>query len=61
MSRHKRLKKTGLPPGDLGPADFLAAALAGALFLGVGQAVGMVPEEVHDALGAQRLLACRSL
>jgi O-antigen/teichoic acid export membrane protein len=34
----------------------LAAALAGALFLGVGQLIGMVPEEVHDAFGSRALL-----
>jgi O-antigen/teichoic acid export membrane protein len=31
--------------------DLLAAALAGALFLGVGQSIGMVPREVREALG----------
>jgi hypothetical protein len=31
--------------------DFLAAALAGVLFLGVGQLIGMVPDELLDALG----------
>jgi O-antigen/teichoic acid export membrane protein len=44
---------TGLP-------DLLAAALAGALFLGVGQLIGMVPQEVHDAFGLRRLLGRRS-
>lgn len=39
-----------------GVPDLLAAALAGALFLGVGQLIGMVPEEVHDALGSRGLL-----
>ncbi len=34
----------------------VAAALAGALFLGVGQLIGMVPPEVHDALGSRGLL-----
>ncbi|HEY2536026.1 MAG TPA: oligosaccharide flippase family protein [Solirubrobacteraceae bacterium] len=33
--------------------DFLAAALAGALFLGVGQLIGMVPDELHDALSSR--------
>jgi O-antigen/teichoic acid export membrane protein len=33
--------------------DLLAAALAGVLFLGVGQLIGMVPEEVHDALSSR--------
>ena len=36
--------------------DLLAAGLAGVLFLGVGQLVGMVPEEVHDALSWPDLL-----
>ncbi|HEY2283937.1 MAG TPA: polysaccharide biosynthesis C-terminal domain-containing protein [Solirubrobacteraceae bacterium] len=36
--------------------DLLAAGLAGALFLGVGQLIGMVPKEVHDALGSTGLL-----
>jgi DDE family transposase len=31
--------------------DLLAAALAGVLFLGVGQLIGMVPAELRDALG----------
>jgi O-antigen/teichoic acid export membrane protein len=35
-----------------GLPDLLAAALAGALFLGVGQLIGMVPDELHDALGS---------
>jgi O-antigen/teichoic acid export membrane protein len=29
--------------------DFVAAALSGAIFLGVGHAIGMVPQEVRDA------------
>jgi O-antigen/teichoic acid export membrane protein len=33
--------------------DLLAAALAGALFLVVGQLVGMVPAEVHDAFSSR--------
>ncbi|HEX3391937.1 MAG TPA: polysaccharide biosynthesis C-terminal domain-containing protein [Solirubrobacteraceae bacterium] len=45
---------TGLP-------DLLAAALSGALFLGVGQAIGMLPSELRDALGPRGLLARRSL
>jgi O-antigen/teichoic acid export membrane protein len=36
--------------------DLIAAALAGAIFLGVGQLIGMVPAEVHDALGSTGLL-----
>jgi O-antigen/teichoic acid export membrane protein len=39
--------------------DFLAAALGGLLFLGVGQLIGMVPAEVHDALGRNGLLRRR--
>jgi O-antigen/teichoic acid export membrane protein len=35
--------------------DIAAAALAGAVFLGAGQLIGMVPEEVHDALGSRGL------
>jgi hypothetical protein len=31
--------------------DLVAAGLAGALFLGVGQLIGMVPAELRDALG----------
>jgi O-antigen/teichoic acid export membrane protein len=37
-----------------GLPDFAAAALAGVLFLGVGQLVGMLPDELRDALGWQR-------
>ncbi len=40
--------------------DLVAAALAGALFLGVGQLIGMVPREVHEAFGLRRLFAWRS-
>lgn len=43
-----------------GLPDLVAAALAGALFLGVGQLIGMVPEEVHEAFPWRRLLAGRS-
>jgi O-antigen/teichoic acid export membrane protein len=39
-----------------GVPDLLAAALAGVLFLGVGQLIGMIPEELHDALGSRGLL-----
>jgi O-antigen/teichoic acid export membrane protein len=42
-----------------GLPDFLSAALAGVLFLGVGQLIGMVPREVRDALGPRGLLARR--
>ena len=34
--------------------DLLAAGLAGALFLGVGQRIGMIPEEVHAAFASRR-------
>lgn len=37
--------------------DLVCAALAGALFLGTGQLIGMVPPEVHDALGSRWLSA----
>lgn len=37
-----------------------AAALAGVLFLAVGQLVGLVPQELHDALWANGLLRRRS-
>jgi O-antigen/teichoic acid export membrane protein len=43
-----------------GLPDLASAALAGALFLGVGQLIGMVPRELHEALGLRRLLAWRS-
>lgn len=36
--------------------DLLAAALAGGLFLAIGQLIGMVPPAVHDALGSRGLL-----
>ncbi len=39
-----------------GIPDLLAAALAGGLFLGAGQLIGMVPPEVHEALGSRGLL-----
>jgi O-antigen/teichoic acid export membrane protein len=42
-----------------GLPDLLAAALAGVLFLGVGQLIGMVPEEVRDALGPRGALGRR--
>jgi O-antigen/teichoic acid export membrane protein len=37
--------------------DLVAAALAGALFLGVGWTIGMVPQEVRDAIGPSGPLA----
>ena len=37
--------------------DFAAAALAGVVFLGVGQLVGMLPRELHEALRARAPLA----
>ena len=39
--------------------DFAAAALAGALFLGVGYLIGMVPSEVREAFPLRRLLGRR--
>jgi O-antigen/teichoic acid export membrane protein len=38
-----------------GLGDIVAAVLGGAVFLGVGLAVGMVPEELHDLVGIDRL------
>jgi O-antigen/teichoic acid export membrane protein len=43
-----------------GLPDLAVAALAGAVFLGVGQLIGMVPQEVHEAFALRRLLAWRS-
>jgi O-antigen/teichoic acid export membrane protein len=37
--------------------DYLAAALAAALFIGVGHLIGMVPAEVHEAFPLGRMLA----
>lgn len=37
-----------------GLPDLAAAALAGLLFLGVGQLIGMIPSEVRDALGRRK-------
>jgi O-antigen/teichoic acid export membrane protein len=42
-----------------GLPDLVSAALAGALFLGAGQLIGMVPAQLHDALGSRRLLRWR--
>jgi O-antigen/teichoic acid export membrane protein len=42
-----------------GLPDLVAAGLAGLLFLGVGQLIGIVPEELRDALGPRRLLGRR--
>lgn len=39
-----------------GLPDLVAAALGGGVFLLVGHLVGMVPEELHDALGPKGLL-----
>ena len=39
-----------------GIPDLVAAALAGAVFLGVGWLIGMVPEELSRELGRQGLL-----
>lgn len=41
-------------------AGLLAAALAAAAFLVVGQLIGMVPKELHQALGWQRLMWWRA-
>jgi O-antigen/teichoic acid export membrane protein len=38
---------------------FAAAALAGVLFLGVGQLIGMLPQALRDALGPRGLLERR--
>lgn len=43
---------TGIP-------DVVAATLAGALFLGIGWLIGMVPEELRHALGPRGLLGQR--
>jgi O-antigen/teichoic acid export membrane protein len=40
--------------------DLLAAALAGVVFLGVGQLIGMIPGEVRAAFALRRLLPWRS-
>jgi O-antigen/teichoic acid export membrane protein len=40
-----------------GLPDLAAAVLAGVLFLGFGQLIGMIPSEVHEALALRRLLA----
>ena len=42
-----------------GLPDLAAAALAGVLFLGVGWLIGMLPDELRDALGPRGLLARR--
>jgi O-antigen/teichoic acid export membrane protein len=42
-----------------GLPDLAAAALAGVLFLGVGQLIGMVPKEVHEAFALRGLFASR--
>jgi len=43
-----------------GLPDLVAAALAGAAFLGVGQLIGMIPKEVHEAFALGRLIWWRS-
>jgi O-antigen/teichoic acid export membrane protein len=40
--------------------DLVAAALCGVVFLGVGQLIGMIPPEVHQALGLRKLLMWRT-
>lgn len=60
--------RAGLPGPRRGPAsasvnvllppigDIPAAVVAAVVFLGVGLAVGMVPEELRDVLGREGLL-----
>jgi O-antigen/teichoic acid export membrane protein len=43
-----------------GLPDLVAAVLAGAIFLGVGQLIGMVPKEVHEAFALRRLISWRT-
>ena len=43
-----------------GLPDLVAAALAGLVFIAVGQLIGMVPSEVRDALGPRGWLARRN-
>lgn len=43
-----------------GLPDLVAAALAGLLFLGVGHSIGMMPNELRDALGARAWRARRA-
>ncbi len=47
----RRERRAGSSPA----ARSLAAALAGALFLGVGQLIGMVPDELHSAFSGRWL------
>lgn len=42
-----------------GLPDLAAAALTGALFLGFGQLIGMIPSEVYEAFALRRLLTRR--
>jgi O-antigen/teichoic acid export membrane protein len=42
-----------------GLPDLIAAALAGVLFVGVGQLIGMFPTEVHEAFELRRLISRR--
>jgi O-antigen/teichoic acid export membrane protein len=44
-----------------GLPDLVAAALMGGVFLGVGRLIGMLPDELLDALGPRGLLARRGL
>lgn len=39
-----------------GLPELVSAAIAGLVFLGVGQLIGVIPEEVHEAFGWRRLL-----
>jgi O-antigen/teichoic acid export membrane protein len=43
-----------------GLPDLVAAVLAGGVFLGVGQVIGMIPKEVHEAFELRRLIWWRS-
>lgn len=43
-----------------GLPDIVAAVLAGATFLGVGQLIGMIPRDIREALTPRRLLSWRS-
>jgi O-antigen/teichoic acid export membrane protein len=43
-----------------GLPDLVAAGLAGGIFLGVGQVIGMIPKEVHEAFELRRLISWRS-
>lgn len=40
--------------------ELATAALAAVVFLGVGQLVGIIPDELHEAIGSRRLLRLRA-